>query len=376
VSKSLRSISALGAVFFVIAGLSACGGGVPGDSVVKVGETPITNSTFKHWLTVAAVSTSAGTGAKPVIPDPPNYTACIAHLKAIEPKPAKGASPQTPAQLKAQCASQYKSYVQEVLSFLISSQWVLGEAKDLGVKISDPEVHKQFLKIRAAQFPKPAEFEKFLATSGQTVSDLLLRVKLNQLSTKIQQKIQAKKPKVSEAEVEKYYNQNKARFGAPEKRNVKIILTKDEAAAKKALQEIQSGQSFASVAKRVSTDPSSARNGGQLTEVVKGEEDKALDTAIFSTPQGKLSGPVKSAFGYYLYEVNGITPGSQQSLAQVKSQIKSQLTATQQQEALTKFVKEFRKKWTAKTECRTEYVVPDCQEYKAPKTGATTTPTG
>jgi parvulin-like peptidyl-prolyl isomerase len=374
VSKTSRSISALGAVFFAAVGLAACGGGVPGDAVVKVGETPITNSTFKHWLGVAAVSTSAGTGGKAVLPEPPNYTACIAHLKATEPKPAKGAQPLSASALKAQCATQYKSYLQEVLSFLISSQWVLGEAQSMGVKVSDAEVKKQFLKIKNAQFPKASEFEKFLASSGQTVSDLLLRVKLNLLSTKIQQKIAKKKANVTTAEIEKYYNQNKSRFGTPEKRNVAIILTKNEAAAKSALQEIRSGKSFASVAKAVSTDPTSRQNGGMINEVVKGEEDKALDQAIFSTTAGKLSGPVKSAFGYYVYEVKKITPGNEQSLSAVKSQIKAQLAATQQQEALSKFVKSFRKKWTEKTECRSEYVVPDCKQYKAPKTSTSTTP--
>ena len=75
------------------------------------------------------------------------------------------------------------------MGFLISSEWVLGEANALGVKVSDEEVHKQFETIKSTQFPKTAEFEKFLAKSGQTVSDLLLRVKLNMLSQKIQQKI-------------------------------------------------------------------------------------------------------------------------------------------------------------------------------------------
>ena len=71
-----------------------------------------------------------------------------------------------------------------MLGFLISSTWVLGEANSLGVKVSDKEVKKQFAKIKSQQFPKAAEFEKFLKTSGQTVSDLLLRVKLNLLSRK------------------------------------------------------------------------------------------------------------------------------------------------------------------------------------------------
>jgi hypothetical protein len=74
-----------------------------------------------------------------------------------------------------------------------------------------------------------------------------------------------------------------------------------------------------------------------------------------------------------------ISAGTQQTLAQVQSTIKQQLIATGQQTALSKFVKEFKKKWTGKTECRSGYVVADCKSYKAPKTsstGAATAPTG
>jgi len=372
VSKLLRCIPALGAVFFVSLVLSACGGGIPGNAVVQVGSTPITKAAFEHWMSVAASSSAAGatTASKSAVPVPPSYTACIAHLQATQPKPAKGQSAPTPASLKAQCETQYKSLQQEVLGFLISSEWVIGEGSSLGVKVSDKEVKTQFEKIKSQQFPKAAEFEKFLATSGQSVSDLLLRVKLNMLSQKIQQKIAKGKGSPTKAEIAKYYKENQSRFGAPEKRSVEIILTKTEAAAKKAKQEVQSGKSFASVAKKSSIDPTSKANGGLLPEVVKGQEEKALDTAIFSASKNVLSGPVKTPFGYYVFEVKSSTPGSQQTLAQSESSIKQQLTATQQQAALSKFVKEFKKKWMGKTECRSGYVVADCKEYKAPKTPA------
>jgi foldase protein PrsA len=367
----LRIISALGAVFFVAVGLTACGGGIPGNAVVQVGGTPVTKTTFEHWLSVASASTAAGTGAtapKPVVPDPPSYTACIAHLEATAPKPAKGQSKPTSAQLKTQCEQQYKSLQQEVLGFLISSAWVLGEAESQGVRVSDSEVKKEFEKIKNQQFPKAAEFQKFLASSGQTVSDLLLRVKLNLLSSKIQQKVAKQKGTVSQAQISKYYNEHKSQFGTPEKRNVKIILTKTEAQAKKAKQEIESGKSFASVAKSTSIDPTSKAKGGELTGVVKGQEEKALDEAVFSAQKSVLGGPVKTPFGYYIYEVTATTPGNSQTLAQSQSSIKQQLTAQQQQQALSTFVKEFRKRWEAKTECRSGYEVQDCHGYKKPKT--------
>jgi foldase protein PrsA len=346
---------------------------------VQVDGKSLTNATFKHWLGVAAAATATtaeGTAAKPVIPEPPKYTACIAHLEATQPKPAKGTPAPSPAQLKTQCEQQYKTLLPEVLGFLISSQWVLGEADSLGVHVSDKEVKKRFNQIKEQQFPKAAEFEKFLANSGQSVSDLLLRVKLNLLSSKIQQKIVKAKSNVTQAQVAKYYNEHKQRFEVPEKRNVNIILTKTEAAANKAKSEVSSGKSFATVAKSVSIDPLSKARGGNLPEVVKGQQELALSEAIFSAKANTLSGPVKTPFGYYIFEVKGATPGSLQTLAQAQASVRSQLVATQQQGALSSFVKGFKKKWTAKTDCRAQYsgaplasVVVDCKQYKAPKTG-------
>jgi foldase protein PrsA len=379
VSKHFRFISALGAVFFAVLGLAACGGGgIPGNAVVQVGGNPITKATYEHWLSVAAASSAAtapGKSApKPIVPDPPNYTACIAHLEAIAPKPAKGQPKPTAAQLKTQCEQQYKSLQQEVLGFLISSAWVLGEAESQGVHVSDAEVKKQFEQIKNQQFPKAEEFKKFLVDSGQSVSDLLLRVKLNLLSSKIQQKVSKEKGAVTQAQISKYYNEHKSQFGTPEKRNVKIILTKTEAQANKAKQEIESGKSFSSVAKAVSIDPTSKAKGGEITGIVKGQEEKALDEAVFSAKKGTLGGPVKTPFGYYIYEVTSTTVGNQQTLAQAQASIKQQLTAQQQQQALSKFVKEFRSRWEGKTECRSGYMVQDCHGYKQPKTSSTATP--
>ncbi len=379
-NKLTRCIPALGAVFFASIALSACGGGIPGDAVVKVGDNSISKATYTHWLTVAAASsaqTAPGqTAPKPVVPDPPKFTACIAHFEAVAPKPAKGQAKPTPAVLKTQCQQQYTALQTQVLGFLISSNWVIGEAASLGVKITDKEVEKQFATIKKQQFPKAGEFQKFLSNSGQTVSDLLLRVKLNMLSQKIQQKVSKSKSKpVTQAQITKYYNENKTRFGQPEKRDIELILTKTEAQANKAKQEISSGTAFATIAKKSSIDPSSKTNGGLLPGVVKGQEEKSLDTAIFSAKQGALTGPIKTPFGFYTFRVKATHAAAQQTLAQAQASIKQQLTAQQQQTALSTFVKGFQKKWTAKTDCRSGYVVQDCKQYKAPKTPTTPTTT-
>jgi parvulin-like peptidyl-prolyl isomerase len=373
VSKLKGQFAALGAASLVGVTLVACGGGIPGNAVVSVNGNPITTSTFNHWMMVAAGSSAAasasGQAAKPVVPDPPTYKACVAHLEATAPKPAKGQPKPTAATYKAQCEQQYTALKQQVLGFLISANWVLGEAEAQGVKASDKEVQKQFNQIKSQQFPKEADFKRFLASSGQTVSDLLLRVKLDMLSQKIQQKVSkdaGKKP--SQQEIKSYYEQHKSQYGQPQRRNILIILTKTQVQAEKAKKEIESGKSFASVAKAVSIDPVSKAAGGSLPGVVKGQEQKALDEAVFKAKLNVLGGPVKTPFGYYIYEVKKTLPANQQALTQVQSSIQQQITAQKQQKALSEFVKSFRKKWEARTECRAEYLVKDCKGYKAPAT--------
>jgi foldase protein PrsA len=375
--KVKSQVATLGAVVLTGLTLTACGGGgIPGNAVVSVNGTPVTTATFNHWMTVAAnassASTTGATTPKAVVPDPPTYKACIAHLEATAPKPAKGQSKPTPAALKSQCEQQYTALKQQVLSFLISANWLIGEASSQGVKMSDAEVKKQFNQIKSQQFPTEAAFQKFLTSTGYTVSDLLLRVKLDSLSTKIQQKVTkdaGKKP--SQKEINSYYEQHKSQYGQAEKRNILIVLTKTQAQAEKAKKEIESGKSFASVAKSVSIDPVSKAAGGSLPGVVKGQEEKALSEAVFSAKVNVLGGPIKTPFGYYIYEVKKVIPGSQQALSKVQSTISQQLMAQNQQKALSEFVKNFRKKWTARTECRAEYSVQDCKSYKAPKTSST-----
>jgi foldase protein PrsA len=350
------------------AAVAGCGGGgVPGDAVATVNGNQITKASFNHWMTVAAKSG----GQAAAVPKPPAYKACIAAKRKALPKPAKGQPQTTDAQLKTQCQQEYTALRDQVLQLLISFKWIQGEADDLGVKATDAEVKKQFETQKKASFPKEADYQKFLKTSGQTEQDILMRVRLDVLSNKIRTKVTKGKDKVSDAAIAKYYNANKARFAQPERRDLLVVLTKTQAKAQQAKQAIQGGQSFASVAKKFSIDQASKAQGGKLAAVAKGQQEKALDSAVFSAKKGVLTGPVKTQFGFYVFKVTKVTPASQQSLDQAKTTIKQLLASQKQQKALDAFVKKFQKKWKSKTDCRDGYRTQDCKN--APK--ATPTPT-
>ena len=365
-----RIISALGA-FFVLALLLAACGGVPGNGVARVDDTVIKKSTFDHWLGVAALSSQApGSTGGASVPDAPKYTKCVATKRAQQPQPTKGQPQQTDAQLKQACEQEYKSLSEQVMQFLISAQWIQGEAGDLGIHVSDKDVQKEFQKQKKQSFPREADYQSFLKSSGMSQKDILLRVKLDLLSNKIRDKVTKGKTKVTEAQIAAYYNNNKSRFGQPQRRDLLVVLTKDQATANKAKAALSSGQSFASVAKKYSIDDASKAKGGQLT-VSKGQQEQAFDTAVFAAKPGAVVGPVKTQFGYYVFKVTKNTPGTQQTLDQARSSIKSLLTTQGQQKALQDFVKKFQKKWKGRTDCRKGYVVQTCSN--APKQSTTST---
>jgi hypothetical protein len=97
-----------------------------------------------------------------------------------------GGSVPTKAQLKGRCQHEYRTLRGETLGFLVSSAWVLEEARERKVELSEAEALKNLVKLRDQQFPKPGEFTVFLRQSGETVADILLRVRLNLLSQRLQ----------------------------------------------------------------------------------------------------------------------------------------------------------------------------------------------
>jgi foldase protein PrsA len=362
------TVLALGAFFVPAAIVAGCGGGVPGNAVAEVDGTAIEKDTYEHWLNVAAKS--SGPDAK--VPVPPDYTDCIAQAKKAAAKPAEGQPKQTDADYKKQCEQQYNQLRDQVLGLLISFEWIEREAEDQGIKVTDAEVKKSFDEQKKQSFPKTADYEKFLKDSGQTNEDVLQRVRLDTLSQKIRDKVTKGKDQVTDQQIEDYYNKNKAQFAQPERRDLSIVLTKKEAKAREAKAALESGESFKTVAKQYSIDDASKAQGGKLPAVAKGQQEKAFDDAIFKAKKGKIEGPVKTQFGWYVFRVDKVSKASQQTLAQAKTTIKQVLASQNQQKALDAFVKDFRKKWKEKTECRDDYVTQDCKN--APKPTPTPTP--
>jgi foldase protein PrsA len=367
-TKAVRLILSALALIGVSAAVAACGG-VPGNAVATVDGKTIGKSDFSHWLNVAAKTSGQANAA---VPDPQaDYKQCVASKRKTTPAPAKGQPKVTDAQLKTQCKQEYTQLRDQVLQLLISFKWIEGEAGAMNIKVSDADVNKSFQEQKKQSFPKDADYQKFLKQHGQTQQDILQRVKLDLLSNKIRDKIVKGKGTVSDKAVSDFYDKNKARFAQPEKRDLRVVLTKSKGDAQAAYGALKSGGAWKTVAKKYSIDDTSKAAGGKLPAQAKGTLDKQLDDAVFSAKKNALVGPIKTQYGYYVFTVTGVTPASQQTLDQAKATIKQTLQSQNQQKALDTFVKDFTKRWKAKTECSEGYKTTDCKN--GPK--ATPTPT-
>jgi foldase protein PrsA len=372
----LRTGLAFCAAIATAVSLGACGSGLPGNAVVQIGDATISTAALNHWLTVANDSSQTQTGAKaPPLPLPPNFTACVKAQQASAGNTAASQSASQVAAFKATCQQNYDTLVSEVLNFLIPELWIQGEAHDRGFHVTQQEIAKGYEQERKNSTPSLAtakELNNFLAASGQTVTDLKWRTMVNLLANKISLAVQHKAGKVTDAEIADYYNKNKAQYETPETRDIHLVLTDSAATAQKVHNLLASGQSYASVASKYSTDPTSKANGGAMAGVSTNELTPQLSDKVFSANTGVLSGPVKTPFGYYVFTVDKITPGKTESLGQASASIKQLLSAQKISAAETALSNNLDKKWRPRTNCRNgPYQVADCSNAPKGSTGTT-----
>lgn len=376
----LRILLALSAFFVAAAVLSACGSSgnsVPSNAVASIDGTAITKADYTKWAAITIRGSAQGSSTTPVVPDPPTFTNCIAALRK-QTRPARGQPAPTDVTLRAQCRQQNDQLVQQTMGTLIQNAWVEKEAKSQGISASDAEVQRQLALTKRQSFPSEAAYQRFLKQSGMTPADVLDRIRLQVLATKLTRKIQDSAAPVTDAQISSYYARNRTQFAVPERRDVELILARSQAQANAAKAAVQGGMSWAAAAKKYSTDAASKATGGVLRGVSQGQQDRAFDTAAFSAKKGVIVGPIKGQFGYYVIRVAAITPAQQTSLAAARAQISSMLQQQNQQQKMAAFIRDFQSRWKSKTNCRTGYVVQLCSNAPAVRTTATTgaTPSG
>jgi foldase protein PrsA len=130
--------------------------------------------------------------------------------------------------------------------------------------------------------------------------------------------------RVTTAELQQQYQRNMAQY---ETIHAEHILLKTRAEAEKVSQQVTTPGStekdFLALARKVSTDPSAAKNSGDLGALAASSLDQTFVQAATALKPGQLSKPVHTQFGWHIIRLVSI---GVQPFDQVRSQIQQQLS--------------------------------------------------
>lgn len=126
--------------------------------------------------------------------------------------------------------------------------------------------------------------------------------------------------KVSDAEIEKYYNEHQEKYITPDRIKARHILVDKEDQAASLLKQVKKGADFEQLAKQHSKCPSASK-GGDLGWFGKGKMDPAFESAAFALKEGEVSSVVKSSFGYHIIRLDDRREAKTRTLDQVKKSI-------------------------------------------------------
>lgn len=342
-SQGLQRLALLGfgALFVVLFLIFAIAEGlgdpsVPSDSVAVVedapdGLSPVTEARFKHALLQASAQ---------------------AQEKSV-PKPG---------------SKKYEELRKTALEEIFDSIWIQGQAEEMGITLTSKEIAKELVKLKKQAFKTEKQYAEFLKEAHYTKADVLERVKIQMLSTQIQEQITEGAPQPSKSEIENYYEAAKSsQFTTPESRDIRVIKNKDKAKveeAKAALEKDDSVKSWEEVAKKYSTDTTKGSGGLQaaVSEETLGEP---LGEEVFAAEQGEIEGPLQEEKTYTLFEVMKITPAKVQSLDETKPQISAQLAEQAKQQAFANFIRGYGSRWKSRTFCASGFTeVERCANFK------------
>jgi peptidyl-prolyl cis-trans isomerase C len=290
-------------------------------------------------------------------------------------KEALGASRVNPTSLNAE---QKMMAYRQILDGLIMERLV--DKKSANIQVSDADLNAEIEKIKK-QFPTADVFDSKLKESGQTSDQFKANLKKSIRQTNwIKSQIKGK-DEVTDAEAQKFYNENIKQFENPDmvkashilfmvppapleviskdkeakakaakakEENAKIAKAKEEA-AKAAIVRANKGEDFSKLASELSEEPGAKQRGGDLGFFSKEQMVPEFSTAAFAQQVGAVSQvPVKTKYGYHVIKVTDKKAAGTTPFAEAKQNIIAYLQNQKRRAAFKNFMQQLRQ--TAKIE--------------------------
>ena len=199
----------------------------------------------------------------------------------------------SPATVPDIMARQIVAYRNEQRS---GSFFALSKDEFANIPVANDATLRAYHEDNAAQFTAPESRDVTLATLS--AADLVPTIT------------------VTEEEIAQSYAQREPEFQTPEKRTVEQILfaPNEEQTARDAYNRLTEGADFMAVAE----DAGMTEAMVKLGEFTANDILPDLSEATFALEEGGISEPVETALGWHIIRVPSVTPGSTQSLDEVR----------------------------------------------------------
>ena len=145
-------------------------------------------------------------------------------------------------------------------------------------------------------------------------------------------------PPPTDAEIRAFYLAAPQRFDRPLRVRLRQLLVEDEATARRAVEQIESGVEFSHVAKRLGAAGKGAV--GSLQGVVsRSEVPPVYEPVIFALAEGEVSEVVRAEYGYHVFQVVERLPERRLTLEEATPEIRRELERLATERALGSLVK-------------------------------------
>lgn len=219
-------------------------------------------------------------------------------------------------------------YGEETLNSMVSEKIVELEIKKQDIKVDSKDIDKEFSAM-ADQYGGEEGLANAMAASNLTEKDVK-----DQLKEKLSiEQLLGDSVKVTDEEIDAYYEANKERFTENEQVDASHVLVKDEKLAQDIKKKLDAGEDIEELAKEYSEDPGSKDTGGKLGFFGKGAMVPEFEEAAFSLKVGEISEPIKTSHGYHVIVVNDKKEEKVTSLEDSRDSIRIMLVEEKMPEA-------------------------------------------
>jgi peptidyl-prolyl cis-trans isomerase D len=135
----------------------------------------------------------------------------------------------------------------------------------------------------------------------------------------------AKSATATEAEIAAQYKKDAAKYAARENRDLTQIIVQDQKTAQSIAQKLASGLSMAEAAKAAQADAIPLKSA-EKSSFAKQSAPSVADAA-FGAAQGRIVGPIKSGLGWHIIRVDAVTNLGGKTLAQARAEIAASLSS-------------------------------------------------